>query len=64
MCQPTPFERFSQTYREEVLDLYLFDSLAEARTITGAWLEEYNAFQPHESLGGATPYRYAAEVSH
>lgn len=61
-AQNAYIERFNRTYREEVLDLYLFDSLAEARAITEAWLEEYNAIRPHEALGGLTPYRYAVEV--
>jgi putative transposase len=55
-------ERFNRTYREEVLDLYLFDTLAEARAITEVWLEDYNAIRPHDALGGLTPYKYAAEV--
>ena len=61
-AQNAYIERFNRTYREEVLDLYLFDTLAEARAITEAWLEEYNAIRPHEALGGLTPYQYAAEV--
>lgn len=61
-AQNAYIERFNRTYREEVLDLYLFDTLAEARKITEAWLEEYNAIRPHEGLGGMTPYQYAAEV--
>jgi transposase InsO family protein len=61
-AQNAYIEPFNRTYREEVLDLYLFDNLAEARAITEAWLEEYNAIRPHESLGGLTLYRYAAEV--
>jgi transposase InsO family protein len=56
-------ERFNRIYREEVLDLYLFDTLAEAGAITETWLEEYNAIQPYDALGGLTPYKYAAEVA-
>lgn len=61
-AQNAYIERFNRTFREEVLDLYLFDNLAEARAITETWLEEYNAIRPHESLSGLTPYGYAAEV--
>ena len=53
-------ECFNCTYREEVLDLYLFGSLDEARKITGNWLHEYNAIRPHASLGNQTPFEFAA----
>lgn len=54
-------ERFNRTYREEILDAYLFDSIEEAQAITQAWLEEYNAIRPHEALGGLPPYQYSPE---
>jgi len=54
-------ERFNRTFREDVLDAYLFDSLDEAREITEEWLEEYNAIRPHEALQGLPPYQYAAQ---
>lgn len=55
-------ERFNRTYREEVLDAYLFSSLDEARRITADWLQEYNAIRPHASLGNLTPYEFAANL--
>jgi putative transposase len=59
-AQNAYIERFNRTYREDVLDMVLFSSLAEAREITAQWLEEYNAIRPHEALGGMTPYQYAS----
>jgi putative transposase len=50
-------ERFNRTYREDVLDAYLFSSIKEVQAITEEWLEEYNAVRPHEALGGLPPYQ-------
>jgi putative transposase len=55
-------ERFNRTYREEVLDAYLFSSMDEARRITADRLHEYNAIRPHASLGNLTPYEFAANL--
>jgi len=52
-------ERFNRTYREEVLDMYVFHTIREVRTITGNWLPDYNEVRPHESLGNLTPMEYA-----
>jgi putative transposase len=59
-AQNACIERFNSTYREHVLDLYLFSILAEVREITEQWLEEYNAIRPHNSLCGMAQYPYVA----
>jgi len=52
-------ERFNPTYREEVLDMYVFNNIREVRDITEAWLPDYNELRPHESLGNLTPKEFA-----
>jgi putative transposase len=51
-------ERFNRSFREEVLDAYLFDSLQQVREITEAWLEIYNTERPHDSLGQVPPVAF------
>jgi putative transposase len=51
-------ERFNRTFREDVLDAYLFDDLQEVRAIAERWLEDYNAVRPHDALGGLPPYQF------
>jgi len=48
-------ERFNRTYREELLDQYLFARLEDVREATYWWMIEYNEQRPHDSLGDLTP---------
>lgn len=60
-AQNAYIERFNRTFREEVLDAYLFDNLEEVRAITERWLEEYNTIRPHEALQGLSPRQFALQ---
>lgn len=51
-------ERFNRTYREEVLDMYLFNDIKEVQEITDQWMNEYNTERPHESLKNLSPRQY------
>ncbi|SFJ20936.1 Integrase core domain-containing protein [Desulfomicrobium apsheronum] len=61
--QNSYIERFNRTYREEVLDFYLFKSLTEVKEITENWLRQYNEERPHESLGNLTPAEFLMKNS-
>ena len=56
-------ERFNRTYREEVLNAYLFHSTQEAQQLSDAWLVDYNERRPHDALGRIPPLMYLPRVS-
>ena len=56
--KPAPnafIERFNRTYREEVLNAYLFHSAQEAQQLSDAWLVDYHERRPHDALGRLPP---------
>ena len=55
-------ERFNRTYRHEVLNAYVFESLYQVRHITRKWMIEYNEERPHDSLGNVPPAMFRRQL--
>jgi len=51
-------ERFNGTVRDECLNLYVFQSLAEAGVRLDAFRHQYNTERPHSQLGYLTPIAF------
>ena len=52
-------ERKNGSMRRELLNAYLFNSLAEVRCLSEEWRIDYNEQRPHKSLGYKSPLAYA-----
>lgn len=52
-------ERNNGSLRRELLNAYLFYSLAEVRALSEEWRIDYNTERPHKSLGYLSPLNYA-----
>lgn len=51
-------ESFNGRMRDECLNVNLFNSLIEARSVISEWIEDYNKVRPHSSLGYMTPEKF------
>lgn len=59
--QNSYIERFNRTYRDEILNMYVFKTLNEVRELTDRWIKEYNEERPHDSLEDLTPLEYLSK---
>ena len=53
----------NRTYRNEVLNLYLFRSLDQVREVTAHWMTIYNEQRPHQALKGRAPCTYHQQTA-
>ena len=51
-------ERFNRTFREDILDAYLFEDIKQVRELSEAWRYDYNNYHPHKSLLGMSPKQF------
>lgn len=56
--QNSYIERFNRSYRQDVLDVHLFENLEQVRYYTDEFIEDYNLHRPHESLNSLSPINY------
>ena len=55
-------ERFNRSFRQEVLDAWLFNAISEVQDAADAWLTDYNEYRPHDSLGNMPPALFRPRV--
>jgi putative transposase len=56
-------ERFNRSFRESVLNMFIFETLEDVRTETEKWLDIYNWCRPHQALGNLPPIEYLQKFS-
>jgi putative transposase len=48
-------ERFNRTFREQILDAYIFENIDQVRDVVDDWIVDYNFYRPHKTFKGKTP---------
>lgn len=56
--QNSLIERFNRTFRQDVLNSYMFENLSQVRNYANAWLWMYNNERPHSALEYLTPVEF------
>jgi putative transposase len=63
-CQNGYIERFNRTFREDVLDMNIFENIHQVREKAEEFLEDYNNHHPHDSLGNMSPIEFMNSKNH
>lgn len=51
-------ERFNRSYREDVLDANIFETMNQVTELSQTWMDDYNNNHPHASLDDLTPVEF------
>jgi putative transposase len=51
-------ERFNRIYREDVLDMHIFENIQQVKEKTDEFMDDYNNYHPHESLNNMSPVKF------
>lgn len=54
-------ERFNRTFRTEVLNAHVFESLSQVRDLVHQWMIFYNEERPHDALGNLPPSLFSKQ---
>lgn len=56
-------ERFNRTFRTEVLNAHVFNSLSQVRELVHQWMTAYNEERPHSALGNLPPRLFSQQIT-
>lgn len=48
-------ERFNRTFREQMLDAYIFENIDQVREKIEEWVDDFNNVRPHKAFKGKSP---------
>ncbi|MBI9046170.1 MAG: transposase [Anaerolineaceae bacterium] len=57
-------ERFIHTFREDILDAYLFKTISDVKSVTFEWMKTYNSQRPHEPRNNLSPQAFVNSIVH
>ena len=56
-------EGFNRSFRESILEEYLFEDIMQLQILAEEWVADYNSKRSHEALDGKIPLEYRAQWS-